>query len=74
MNTPGTQQDDNLKKSHAYQVRAIRNKIAKGKIISPPIFGRVHVKRSTYMVPKVDVSTPEKLEAWRNEMIEKFKL
>lgn len=69
-----TQQDDNLQKSHSFQVNAIRKKIEKGKIISPPITARVYIKRNTFMIPKVDVSTPEKLESWRQEMIEKYKL
>ena len=70
----GTQQDDNLKKSHSYKVAQIRKKIETGKIVSPPIIGRIHIKKNTYMVPKVELKTPEEVEAWRNEMIIKFGL
>jgi hypothetical protein len=69
-----TQQDDNLEKSHAFQVSRIRNKIAKGKIISPPITGRVYIKRNTFMIPKIELKTPEAVEAWRQEMILKYNL
>jgi hypothetical protein len=69
-----TQIDDNLKKSHLYKVEQVRKKIESGKIKSPPIAGRVWIKKNTYMVPKIKLRTPEEVEAWRNKMIEKFKL
>lgn len=70
----GTQQDDNLKKSHGYRVSQIRKKLESGQIISPPITGRIHIKKNTYMVPKHELKTAEEVEAWRNEMILKFNL
>ena len=41
---------------------------------SPSISKRVHVKGSTFMVPKIELKTPEALEAWRAEMVQKYGL
>lgn len=62
----GNEIESNLKK-------AARNKKKFAKI-SPSIEGRVHVKGSTYMIPKEDLKTEADVESWRQRMIEKFKL
>lgn len=41
---------------------------------SPAISKRVHVKGSTFMVPKIELTTPEAVEAWRAEMVQKYRL
>jgi hypothetical protein len=57
----------------ANTVKAKRNKKKFAKK-SPSILNRVHVKGSTYMVPKVKLETPEQVEEWRQKMVEKYGL
>jgi len=65
---------DNQVKSHKSLGQTTREQLKKKGVKSPSIGKLVHVKGRTSMVPKVDVSTPKKLEAWRKSIIEKYKL
>jgi len=65
---------DNQVKSHKSLGQKTREQLKKKGVKSPDIGELVHVKGRTSMVPKVDVSTPEKLEAWRQSIIEKYNL
>jgi len=65
---------DNQIKSHHSLGQKTQKTLKKKGIKSPSIQAMVHVKGRTSMVPKVDVSTPEKLEAWKQSIIEKYNL
>ena len=62
----GNEIESNIKKA-----RRNKKKFAK---VSPSIEGRVHVKGSTYMIPKEELKTDAEIESWRQRMILKFKL
>ena len=49
-------------------------RLKRKKIKSPTISGRVHVKGSTFMVPKRELKTDADVETWRQEMISKYGL
>ena len=60
--------------THKSMGQKTREELKRKGVKSPDIGELVHVKGRTHMVPKVDVSTPEKLEEWRQSVIEKYKL
>ena len=57
--------------SNVRKARRNKKKFAK---VSPSITNRIHVKGSTYMVPKVELKTEEEVESWRQQMIQKYGL
>ena len=60
----------NRLQSHKSMGQKTQEQLKKKGIKSPSTNNLVHVKGRTSLVPKEDVSTPEKLEAWRQKKIE----